>query len=209
MIRDIIFDLGNVLVPLNWDHAFERLIPYLSDELIHMKETKPAAFESLFYGPAVALETGKIDFSKFHEMVMAILGTPIDQKEFRDMWCSIFTLDDRMADLAESLSDDYGAWLASNTSRAHWRYIIAKFPRLSFFKGAALSFELNSMKPSPFYFQKALELFGIDPETSVFIDDIEENVLGAVNLGMAGIVYKDRMQLLDELHALGVRTSLR
>jgi len=204
MINDIMFDLGNVLVPVNWDRAFNRLAAHLPEELIQLRQTDLSAFQLLFKEPAINLEKGSIDFAKFHEIMMQELSAEIDVKEFRSIWCDIFTLDGRMADLAESLSTRYGVWLVSNTSRAHWRYIIARWPMLSFFKGAALSFELNCMKPSPEYYRKAVEMFGVDPATSVFIDDLADNVRGAVDYGMAGIVFLDREQLLADFHGLGV-----
>jgi glucose-1-phosphatase len=204
MVRDILFDLGKVLVPFDWEIALGRLEPYLSSDLAGLCKTDRRAFEKLFHEPAVELEMGGIDFARFHEIMMGKFGVSIDSREFRDIWCNIFTLDERMADLAESLSTEYGVWLVSNTSRAHWRHIIAKWPRLSFFKGAALSFEFHCMKPSPEYYRKAVDMFGIDPASSVFIDDIQENVDAAVRSGMFGILFRNREQLLTELHNLGV-----
>jgi FMN phosphatase YigB (HAD superfamily) len=203
-VRDILFDLGKVLVPFDWGIAIARLEPYLSNDLVRLCKADRDSFEALFHDPAVELEMGRIDFAGFYEIVMEKLGASIDPREFRDIWCNIFTLDERMADLAESLSTEYGVWLVSNTSRAHWRHIIAKWPRLSFFKGAALSFELHCMKPSPEYYCKAIEMFGINPATSVFIDDIQENVGAAVDFGMIGILFHSREQLLTEFHNLGV-----
>ncbi len=204
MITEIMFDLGNVLVPLNWDRSFERLAAHLPEDLVRLSKTDRPAFEALFSDAAVALEEGRIDFAKFHEIMTEKLALDVDVREFRSIWCDIFTLDDRMADLAESLSSKYDVWLVSNTSRAHWRHIMAKWPILSFFKGAALSFELNCMKPSAEYYRKAVEMFAVNPATSVFIDDSEDNVQGAVRFGMTGIVFRGREYLLSDLHKLGV-----
>lgn len=203
-VRDILFDLGKVLVPFDWGIAIGRLEPHLPDEVARLSRHDRSAFERLFHKPAAELEMGQIDFARFHEIMMERLGVAIDPREFRDIWCNIFTLDERMADLAESLATEYGVWLVSNTSRAHWRHIIAKWPRLSFFKGAALSFELHCMKPAPEYYRKAIEMFRIDPAASVFIDDIQENVDAAARTGMIGILYRGRERLLRELHDLGV-----
>jgi HAD superfamily hydrolase (TIGR01509 family) len=203
-VRDILFDLGNVLVPFDWEIALGRLEPYLSEDLALLRKADRSAFEALFHDAATELETGRIDFAGFHEIMEGRLGVRIDSREFRDIWCNIFSLDERMAALAESLSTEYGVWLVSNTSRAHWRHIIAKWPRFSFFKGAALSFEMHCMKPSPEYYRRAVEMFGIDPALSVFIDDIQDNVDAAVRSGMIGILFRSREQLLTELHKMCV-----
>jgi FMN phosphatase YigB (HAD superfamily) len=60
------------------------------------------------------------------------------------------------------------------------------------------------MKPSPEYYRRAVEMFGIDPVASVFIDDIQENVDAAARSGMIGILFHSREQLLTELHKMGV-----
>ena len=109
--------------------------------------------------------------------------------------------------LGESLSQSYGTWLVSNTSRIHYEYIIGRFPRVPFYKGAALSFDLGVMKPSAAYYEKAIEKFGIDPFQAVFVDDLTENVEGAVRAGITGIVFRNRNQLAQELQRLGVNVT--
>ncbi len=95
-------------------------------------------------------------------------------------------------------------WLASNTSRVHYEYILKMFPQVAFYKGAALSFELGVMKPALAYYRKALAKFGIPPKQAVFIDDLEENVEGAIKAGLMGIVFQDRQQLVKDLRSLGI-----
>jgi FMN phosphatase YigB (HAD superfamily) len=204
MITDILFDLGNVMVPLDWDRAFERLSGYLSEDLVRMWQKDRPEFEALFVEPAVALEEGRIDFAEFHRIVSDTLAISVDVREFRNIWCDIFDLDEKMVALADTLSSRYGVWLVSNTSRAHWRYIMAKWPVLSLFKGAALSFQLNCMKPSPEYYRKAVEMFGVNPASSILVDDLVANVQGAVRFGMNGIVFVGREQLISDFHKLGV-----
>jgi putative hydrolase of the HAD superfamily len=205
MISDLLFDLGNVLVPLDWDRAFGRLSVYLSEDMVRLLQTDRPAFEALFAEPAVALGEGRIDFAEFHKIVSEKLAISVDLREFRTIWCDIFDLDEKMVALVDTLSSKYGVWLVSNTSRAHWRHITAKWPVLSLFKGAALSFELNCMKPSPEYYRKAVEMFGVNPKSSVFIDDLVDNVQGAVRFGLNGIVFLNRDQLIADLHKLGIR----
>ena len=203
-INHILFDLGNVLVPVHLEIAFSKLLPHLPCEPARLLKEDRQAFIDLLNEPTKALETGVTDRDQFYGAVSDILGTDLNRNDFLEIWCNIFSLDEGMISLGESLSQSYGTWLVSNTSRIHYEYIIGKFPRVTFYKGAALSFDLGVMKPSAAYYEKAIEKFGIDPFQAVFIDDLTENVEGAVRAGITGIVFRNRNQLVQELQRLGV-----
>jgi HAD superfamily hydrolase (TIGR01509 family) len=203
-INHILFDLGNVLVPVHLEIAFSKLLPHLPPERARLLTEDRQAFIELLNEPAIALETGVTNRDQFYGAASDILGTDLNRDDFLEIWCNIFSLDEGMISLGESLSESYGTWLVSNTSRIHYEYIIGKFPRVKFYKEAALSFDLGVMKPSSAYYKKAIEKFGIDPFQAVFIDDLAENVEGAVRAGITGIVFRNRNQLVQELKSLDV-----
>jgi len=204
MITDIIFDLGNVLVPFDREIAYGRLRPHLPLTVAQWLDEDRAGFEASLKGPAIELETGSIPFDTFRGMVCEVLGIDLPEDEFARIWCDMFWMDEGMVRLGELLSERYRTWLASNTSKAHYEWIIGRFPRVAFYKDAALSYELGVMKPARAYYEKSLARFGIDGKEAVFIDDIEENVASARAAGMNGIVFKGRGRLLEELRQLGV-----
>lgn len=206
-IRDILFDLGNVLVRLDWDIALSRLAPHLSTDMAGLLKRDKQAFKALFHEAGAALESGEIDFDEFHRIVSDRLAISIEKTEFYRIWCDIFELDEDMASLGEELSKNYGTWLVSNTSEAHYQWIIDKFPRVLFYRDAALSFNLGVMKPSEKYYSMLIEKFGIDPARSVFIDDIQENVEAAIRAGMKGIVFRGQDRLVAELAIIGVKAQ--
>jgi glucose-1-phosphatase len=207
-IRHIIFDLGNVLVALDWETAFGRLMPHLPPDMAALLRTDRTAFLGLLHEPGVALETGHIDFREFYRQASALLVISMSFEEFRFVWCDLFRLNTEMVALGEGLSTRYQTWLASNTSRAHFEWIIGRFPRVAFYEGAALSFELGVMKPAREYYEKALTLFGIQDEPAIFIDDLEENVAAARDCGMIGIVFRGKDRLVEELANLGVTVAV-
>ncbi|MGB6068650.1 MAG: HAD family phosphatase [Desulfomonilaceae bacterium] len=203
-INDILFDLGNVLVPVHWETAFRNLLPHLPPDRAKLLKEDRQAFIDLLREPATALEKGETDSEQFYIAAAELLGTDLNREDFLEMWCNIFSINETMISLGESLSKRYGTWLMSNTSRLHYEYIVRKFPRVTFYKCAALSYDLGVMKPSANYYEKAIEKFRIDPISAVFIDDLPENVEGAVRSGMMGVVFRNSTQLLQELRSLGV-----
>jgi glucose-1-phosphatase len=202
MTEHVIFDLGQVLIPFDWQIAISRLVPHLKPEVSDIVNGNKAAFVSLIAEPATDLETGNIDFEAFQKRVQAILGSNLNSREFHRIWCDIFRADWDMIALGRALSLRFGTWLASNTSEAHYQWVLEHFPEVQFFRKAALSYELGVMKPDARFFEKALRSFGIDAKNAVFTDDIQENVDGAVAVGMTGILFRNRAQLETELEAL-------
>ena len=101
-INDVLFDLGNVLVRFDWDIALRRLTPYLSPELARLLRSDKQAFNKLFHEPGAALESGRISFDEFHEIMCDRLAIEIEKEEFYRIWCDIFQLDDDMASWEKS-----------------------------------------------------------------------------------------------------------
>jgi len=203
-ISDIIFDLGNVLVPFDWNIALERLTYRLPERFLEMVRRDPQGFKHIFLKGSENLETGRLSFESFWERMCGELGTRLSLEEFRFMWCDIFEADESMIELGWSLAAKYRVWLASNTCSEHYEWIIHRFPRIKFFRKAALSYELGVMKPSLRYYARALQLFNISPYSSLFIDDVQENVEGARAMGMQGVVFIGYKQLTAQLTKYGI-----
>ena len=204
-IDHIVFDLGNVLVPIERQRAYKKIEPYLPPDKKRLLREDVPAFERLLAKPAVALESGAVSFDEFQTTVKSTLGIDSNNLDFRTVYCDIFSLNRRMVELGVALSQQYNTWLASNTSDVHYMWILERFPEVAFYKSAALSYELGVMKPAVEYFQKAISYFDIDPQRSVFIDDLEDNVGAAIESGMNGIIFKEYDLLIPELESLGVK----
>lgn len=85
----------------------------------------------------------------------------------------------------------YKLYVLSNLSRESYQAFIVKNPELfDLFDGKLFSWQIGLLKPEKEVYQKCLETFALDPKESVFIDDVQENVLAAEQVGITGIVYK-------------------
>lgn len=204
MISNIMFDLGNVLAPFDWAIALTRLAPMLPDDMAGMLKDDEPSFRKLFFKNIYKLEKGRMDFERFHQEVCDLLRIQITIEHFNDIWCDIFSPDWEMIKLGQALAKKYNTWLVSNTNSAHYGWLIEKYPKVRFFKAAALSYELKVMKPDPLYYEMALEKFGARAEESLFIDDLEANVQGAEKAGFRGLRFTDAYTLKRELTELGI-----
>ncbi|MBE0711228.1 MAG: HAD-IA family hydrolase, partial [Candidatus Aminicenantes bacterium] len=92
-----------------------------------------------------------------------------------------------------------------NTDPERFVFVRHRFPEVLFFDAYVLSYELRLLKPDPAIYMAAARLAGTLPGECVFIDDMEENIAGAVATGLAGINYRPETDLAAELKKLGLR----
>ena len=79
-----------------------------------------------------------------------------------------------------------------------------RFPFLEWFEGIVVSGDERLIKPDPEIFHLLVERYGVDPETTVFIDDAADNVAAARALGFRAIRFVDAPTLRADLRRLGV-----
>ena len=79
-----------------------------------------------------------------------------------------------------------------------------RYPFLEWFDRIIVSGEMKIAKPDPRIFRHLLEDNGLDPATTVFIDDAEANVQAAAGLGMTAIRFDGAEPLRRDLVALGL-----
>ena len=79
-----------------------------------------------------------------------------------------------------------------------------RFPFLEWFEGIVVSGDERLIKPDPQIFRVLIERYGVDPETTIFIDDAADNVAAAVAIGMTAVRFTDADTLRADLRRLGV-----
>jgi putative hydrolase of the HAD superfamily len=89
--------------------------------------------------------------------------------------------------------------LVSNTNDFHFSYCTREFGFLDMIRKRYLSYQIRALKPSPAYYQHVLRDLGVDPSHALFVDDLAENVDGAVRVGMRGHEFVGGQELRQEL----------
>ena len=110
-----------------------------------------------------------------------------------------------MVDLAHRLSDKYRVHLLSNVGDLHWAHLMREYGIHHIGHGALPSFLTGYMKPQREIYKEAERRFDLEPRSTVFIDDREENVDGARACGWEGIVHSNYSTTVSALRALGVQ----
>jgi glucose-1-phosphatase len=199
VIRTLIFDLGNVLIPFEWKRgyaAFAQASPYSAEEIrLRIKE------EGLFDG----FERGKIEPRDVAQRLTTALKLNVTFEEFQEIWSSIFLPETILSDeLLSRLHANHRVLLLSNTDPIHFRWVRARYPLLRHFDDFVLSFDLGLRKPELAIYQDAIARAGCKPAEIFFADDRPENIEGAIQAGIDAVQFTSPEQLERDLKSRGV-----
>lgn len=184
-IKNIIFDLGGVLVGLDSRRCVDAFRKIGAKDVAYFVEEHRV--ESLFYDS----EVGNINQPVFCERVRELTGTDIDDKDIVWAWNELLTpISEKKKRRLLELKDKYRLFLLSNTNDMHWNKCVEHyFPYEEFgvddyFEKTFLSYEMHLIKPSEAIFQEVLAQAGIIAEETLFVDDSKENCDTASRLGI-------------------------
>jgi putative hydrolase of the HAD superfamily len=197
MIETIIFDLGGVLVNLEWDKTCAPL-GQMSE---HSHEF---VLKEILNGPIV-LESmrGAITPEEFHRNICEKLGIRLSYEEFVEIWNRLLQPNEGITSLVEELRLDYSLVLGSNTDRIHFPYSVQHFPVLKNFERCFLSYDMGLVKPDPEFFLRILDDLSVSPKSCLFIDDRPENVDSAQEVGITALRFQGNQELRRDLAAIG------
>jgi putative hydrolase of the HAD superfamily len=198
-IKNIIFDLGIVLLNLDFNAsvvAFQKL--GLKTDVL---DNKQAYSDPVFY----ELEVGKVTPKEFCNRVRKVLNNQdATDLQIEDAWYSmILDVPANRVKVVQELSKSYNVYLFSNTNKIHIERLHRAFKAEhgidfpSLFVKDYYSHEIHERKPDLSSYQKVIELAGINPEESIFIDDLEKNIIGAQQSGLKTFWLKEGMEMTD------------
>ena len=198
MLKNIVFDMGGVLIRFDRSYFIRRLGVAPQDEPILMREV----FRSV--------EWAMMDRGSLTEAGALAAIKPRIPERLYDAAEKLVSLWDRpilpiegVEALIEELKEGgYGVYLLSNASLRQHEYW-PRIPASRYFDGTLVSSDVGLVKPQPEIYRLFLSTFGLKAEECIFIDDMPINVEGAVYSGLKGFVFNDdvgalRRRLLSE-----------
>ena len=192
-IKNLIFDLGNVLVKLDEDatmRAFENLG---MGRFNHLHEYPEAL--KLFQ----AMGIGRISNQEFFDAFRRIVNPNATDKQITDATNAMLIIipDAKKQKLIALRKAGYRTFLLSNTIDIHWRYCkdelfpMDKLTVDDYFERIFISQKMHMKKPDDEIFQTVIKEAGIDPNETLFIDDLEVNCKAAERSGIHAFQNKE------------------
>jgi putative hydrolase of the HAD superfamily len=179
----LLFDLGGVVMGLDWDRAFRRW----SEACGVAPETLRARYA--FDPPYERHERGEIGELDYYANLRRSLGADIGDEDLRAGWGAIFTepVHETVA-LLEQLRDRIPLYAFSNTNAAHHAVFSQRFAdALANFRRVFVSSQMGLRKPERASFDYVAREIGVAPSRILFFDDTLVNVEGARAAGLQGV----------------------
>lgn len=200
MIKNIIFDLGGVLV--DWSPKYLYTQYFETEEAMNYFFDKVCTFdwnETQDGGRSIA-EANEVLIQKFPEYTTEILA-------FYGRWTEMLggTIAGTL-DILTTIKNEknHHLYALTNWSAETWPIAIEEYEYLSWFEGIAISGIEKIKKPNPDFYELILSRYGLVASESLFIDDNHRNVLAARKLGIKSIHFTSPDQLKTELIQSGI-----
>lgn len=203
MIKNIVFDMGNVIIRFDPELFMVRL--GLAEE--DRKLLKRELFVSLEWS---RMDRGSLTDEEAAEIVCRRVPERLHDAVRRlvGMWDRPILPVEGMYELVEELKDmGYGIYLLSNASFRQHDYW-PRVPASKFFDGTLISADVKLVKPQPEIYRLLCDKFSLVPEECVFIDDSTSNAEGAYFCGINALVFHgDAHEMRLKLNELGVKVK--
>ena len=184
--KNIIFDLGNVLVKLNPEGCIGAFKAIGMGELV---DTNPQSEGMKLMSK---LGVGMITTEEFCEAARKLTGTDVTNEEIiaaaNKMLVEI--PDEKKERLLQLKKAGYRLFLLSNTIDIHWDYCVdhlfpyQKYGVEDYFEQCFLSQRMHLAKPNARIYEEVIRQANIHPDETLFIDDLKENCEAAEKLGI-------------------------
>lgn len=200
MIKNIIFDIGRVLV--KWE-------PQKTMRELGMTESEIEAVSDALFTSGLWNETDRSVLPDEEVFRQFVERAPEQEKNIRLFWenldKAIVQFDYVIPWMRALKKAGYRIYILSNYGK--WTYDSTKDNALSFLSevdGGIFSYEIKIIKPDIKIYQALLEKYNLNPEECVFMDDLEANIAGAKAAGINGIVFTSKEDAEKQLKEYGV-----
>ncbi len=201
-IKAVIFDLGNVIIPLE-DEAF-----WWNEQFLGIFEQPESVRQLKDEGFFVEYEKGTFDTSYFLETLSQYLKPEYQKKDIADKWNALLKeIPEERLDFLRNLKDQYEIYLLSNTNEIHLDFIkaalIERFGSdvlYEIFDHCYYSYEIREVKPDVEIYLRVLKEQQIKAGEALFIDDKIANLEGAEKAGITTIHILPSQEISDVLN---------
>ena len=205
MIKNIIFDFGNVLLGWNEDQIIANYTNVVQEQQI----LKSVIFKSDEWSK---LDNGSLTYENAKTLFKDNVPNNLKEKveNIMDTWYEKMPINEEICDLIKKLKrNGYKIYALSNTHIPVYEYVknleIAKL-----FDGFLISAIEKMTKPNKCIYYRLYEKFNLNPKECFFIDDTKENIIASQKTGMQGHIFdfNDIQKLKQDLIINNVRIDI-
>jgi len=182
-IKALLFDLGGVVIDIDFDRVFASWAGYANQSLKTIKSR--FAIDSYYERH----ERGEIEAAEYFDSLRKSLGINITDNEFEEGWNSIYVGEiPGIAKLLSDVKEKCPIHSFTNSNKLHQRVWSKRFESiLDLFQNVFVSSEMGKRKPEPEAFRFISDEIAVKPENILFFDDSIGHVEGARVVGMKAV----------------------
>ncbi len=202
-IKNIIFDLGGVLFNLDYKRSIIELQQLLSYNFL----TEPN-LKSDILNHIAAYNRGSITTERFIWKFQHLSKgkTPQGQDIIRAWNAMMLGWNPEVFTMLASLRERYNLYLLSNINEIHFSFFqksLKAFEGLTHFESHFIqtyySHKLKLIKPDKAVYELVLNQHNLQASETLFIDDTEENIISAQELGISVVCHRPDSSIIDHI----------
>ena len=197
MIKNLIFDFGNVLI--EWNPA-KILATFVEED---RKRIKAAIFDSGFWAQT---DTGQLTLEVAIQAAQTLLDSSYSatvEAIFTHWYETVDVYHQLQEKIFEWAQLGYGIYILSTTSEIFYAVENAGLlPMTKVLTGKILFYEVGCAKPDKSIYQKLLGQYALQANQCVFIDDLQINLDAAKSLGFETILATSEQQNIIAIEEL-------
>jgi len=202
--RAVLFDLGGVLLDIDFELALAAWAPHSRLPLPRLRET--FRFDEPFHRH----ETGGLDDEGYFGHLRQVLALDCELAVVQAGFNAILVGEiEETVRLLEAIRAQVPCYAISNTNPAHLAEIERNFPRfLGRFRRVFASHQIGQRKPHAAAFEHVLREIGVPAPQVLLFDDLPANVEAAAALGLQAVLVKSPADVREALAAKGILGGL-
>lgn len=199
MYKNIIFDLGNVLL----DFRPEEYLKTKIEEVDKVSEVHKELFQSEEW---VMLDRGTLTEEEAKSIIIknSNKNGHLIKLAFENWYELLTPIEESVKVLKELKDEKYKVYFLSNFHLLAFEYVTKKYDFFNLFDGGIVSYKEKLIKPEDGIYKRIIEEYQIKPEESIFIDDSQGNIEGARKLNFETILFKNSKDLREKLKTYNV-----
>jgi 2-haloacid dehalogenase len=198
-IRHIVFDIGRVLIHYDPDIPFSRLIPDAEQRRWFFENVCTSAWN-------VEQDRGR-SWQDAEALLIAQHPDHADNiRNFRRHWPEMVphAYEDSVALMDRLIDAGHDVTLLTNWAADTYEHTCGRFPFLARPRGVTVSGLIKAIKPDRAIYDHHAATFGLKPSATLFIDDSQKNVDGAIAAGWHAVLFQNAKTLEADLERLGI-----
>ncbi|MFC2097568.1 HAD family hydrolase [Bacteroidota bacterium] len=190
-IKNIIFDLGGVILDIDINSTYEAFLK------MGLKKIRNNEMDNDFKSFIFAFEEGRIKKEEFLSKMSVFINNNTNSEDIYKAWnMMLLQFPNKKIEFLKQIKPLYRTFLLSNTNIIHAEYYNNMLKNkhdinnlTDLFEKVYYSHEIGIRKPDPKAFNIVMDENNLKPKETLFVDDMKENIIAAENLGIKGLLY--------------------